>query len=288
MQCGSIVPVLLVSVVMGAVSILSTFADCAFASPSLPWERRTPFREGAIHYEMSGTQEGTEILYIKDFGRLRVKQSQSTMDVLGRTVSTRTREVTTPEWVTRYNFSDNWGEKHSNPARVYQEEYERLSPEEQTIFARNAAQIGPSLFENAGSIVQSRSGNLLGFSCDQVSFGGFSSSCLLHDTDIPLQAEARVMGVINRLKAVRIDLVSPVPDELFAPPDGMTAAVNEEAEAMLRQAIHQAVLILKEPDGINALQKQARQFLSSMDADDGEDSTPEEKAPPRLLRRTIR
>lgn len=279
MQTGYFVPFFFLSLALSAT---------ALADEGLPWERRAPFREGAIHYEVSGTQQGTEILYIKEFGRLRVKQSQSTMEVLGRTVSTRTREVTTPEWITRYNLSDNWGEKNTNPARLYQQEYEQLSAGEKKVFAANAGKIGPSLFENAGSIVQSRSTAILGFTCDQVSFGGFSSSCLLHDTDIPLQAEARVMGVINQLKAVRIDLTSPVPDELFAAPAGIQAPVNEEAEAMLRKAIHQAVQILKEPDGINTLQKQARQFLPRLNEDEEEQTAPEQKMPPRLLRRTVR
>ena len=155
MQVGLIVPILLVSLAMGGIGT-SVRADEA-----LPWEHRTPFREGAIYYEMSGTQQGTEILYIKDFGRLRVKQSQSALNVLGRTINARTREVTTPEWVIRYNLSERWGEKNSNPARLYQQEYEQLSPGEQKVFAANAAQIGPSLLENAGSIVRSRSGNML-------------------------------------------------------------------------------------------------------------------------------
>lgn len=278
MQVGLIVPVLVVSLAMGSIS------SVVRADEGLPWEHRTPFREGAIHYEMSGTQQGTEILYIKDFGRFRVKQSQSTMNVLGRTINARTREVTTPEWVFRYDLNERWGEKNSNPARLYQQEYEQLSQGEQKVFATNAAQIGPSLFENAGSIVRSRSGNMLGFICDQVSFGGFSSSCLLHDTDIPLKVEARVMGAINQLKAVRIDLVSPVPEELFVPLTDIHTAVNEEAEAMLRQAIHQAVQVLKQPDGISTLQKQARQFLPRED----EEAVPEQRVPTRLLRRTVR
>lgn len=282
MQVGLIVPILLVSLAMGGIGT-SVRAD-----EGLPWEHRTPFREGAIYYEMSGTQQGTEILYIKDFGRLRVKQSQSALNVLGRTINARTREVTTPEWVIRYNLSERWGEKNSNPARLYQQEYEQLSPGEQKVFAANAAQIGPSLLENAGSIVRSRSGNMLGFVCDQVSFGGFSSSCLLHDTDIPLKVEARVMGAINQLKAVRIDLASPVPEELFVPLADIHTAVNEEAEAMLRQAIHQAVQVLKQPDGISTLQKQARQFLPRADAEDDEKAVPEQATPTRLLRRTVR
>ena len=279
MQPGFLVPVFL---------LFLALSTTAFADESLPWERQTPFREATIHYEMSGTQQGTEVLYIKDFGRLRVKHSQSTMEVLGRTVSTRTREVTTPEWIIRYNLSDTWGEKNTNPARLYQQEYEQLSVGEKKIFAANASKIGPSLFDNAGSIVQSRSSSMLGFACDQVSFGGFSSSCLLHDTDIPLKAEARVMGVINQLKAVRIDLASPIPDEFFTAPAGIQAGVNEEAEAMLRKAIHQAVQILKQPNGIITLQKQARQFLPRMDEEEEEPTPAEQKIPPRLLRRTVR
>ena len=96
------------------------------------------------------------------------------------------------------------------------------------------------------------------------------------------------MGVINQLKAVRIDLASPIPDEFFTAPAGIQAGVNEEAEAMLRKAIHQAVQILKQQNGIITLQKQARQFLPRMDEEEEEPTPAEQKIPPRLLRRTVR
>lgn len=286
MHSGFFIPLLIFSL---------AFSATAHADESLPWERLTPFREGTIHYRITGAQQGTEILYIKDYGRKRVKESQSTMHVFGRTMTTKTRELTSPEWVLRYNLSDNWGEKNTNPARLYRQEYEQLGEGEKKIFATNAAQLGPSLFENAGSIVQSRSGSILGFQCDRISFGGFSSSCLLHDTDIPLQSEVRVVGTINRLQAVRIDLFSPVPDALFEPPANIQVAVNEEVEAMLRQAIHQAVQTLKQPGGIEALQEQARQFLPGQDADDAESAESTESQLPtsqnpsrKMQRRTIR
>ncbi len=278
MHAGSLVPVLILSLGIGS---------SAFADSNLPWERLTPFREGTIYYQVSGTQKGTEVLYIKDYGRLRVKQSETTMTVLDKTVSTKTRELTTPQWIIRYNLSDNWGEKNTNPARLYQQEYERLSPVEKTIFAANAAQLGPSLFDNAGSIVSRNSGSILGFACDQVSFGGFSSSCLMHNTDIPLQAEAKLVGMVNQIKAVRVDLVSPVPDEPFTPLTGIRVTVNEEAEAMLRQAIHQAVQTLKREDGLRSLQQQARQFLPEAE-EQATHSAPVQQSPPDRRQKTLR
>lgn len=278
MHTGSLVPILVLS--LG----LST---SALADSNLPWERLTPFREGSIHYRISGTQTGSEVLYIKDYGRRRVKQSETSMTLLDKTVRTRTRELTTPEWVIRYNLDESWGEKTTNPARLYQQEYERLSPAEKKIFAANTAQLGPSLFENAGSIVSRRSGSVLGFDCDQVSFGGFSSSCLLHNTDIPLQAESRLVGMVNRLQALRVDLVSPVPDELFIPLTSIRVTVNEEAEAMLRQAIHQAVQTLKREDGLRSLQHQARQFLPEAE-EQATQAEPTPTPPPKLRHKTLR
>ena len=278
MHVGSLVPILVFSLGIGT---------SAFADSNLPWEYLTPFREGTIYYQVSGTQKGTEVLYIKDYGRLRVKQSDTAMAVLDKTVNTRTRELITPQWIIRYNLSDNRGEKNTNPARLYQQEYERLSPAEKTIFAANAAQLGPSLFDNAGSIVFRNSGSILGFACDQVAFGGFSSSCLMHNTDIPLQAESKFVGMVNRIKAVRIDLVSPVPEELFTPLTGIRVTVNEEAEAMLRQAIHQAVQALKEEDGLDRLQQQARQFLPEAEKQ-ATHSAPVQQSPPDRRQKTLR
>ena len=38
-----------------------------------PWELKLPFEKAVIHYEISGSQTGTETLYIRDFGNERVK-----------------------------------------------------------------------------------------------------------------------------------------------------------------------------------------------------------------------
>ena len=43
----------------------------------LPWEMKLPFKEATIHYELTGSEQGKETLYIKDYGKLRAKHHQS-------------------------------------------------------------------------------------------------------------------------------------------------------------------------------------------------------------------
>jgi hypothetical protein len=48
--------------------VLFCFVAVAFAG-DLPWEMKLPFKQATIRYELKGSQQGTETLYVKEFGK---------------------------------------------------------------------------------------------------------------------------------------------------------------------------------------------------------------------------
>ena len=55
--------------------ILLFFCSLAWGE-DLPWEMKLPFKEATIHYELTGSEQGKETLYIKEYGKLRAKHRQ--------------------------------------------------------------------------------------------------------------------------------------------------------------------------------------------------------------------
>jgi hypothetical protein len=230
-------------------------------SSTLPWDMRLPFQEAIIHYELKGTQQGLEILYIKDYGKFRAKHHTSKTSIMGMTTSTETIEITDPDWLTTYNLSDRSGEKITNPNKIYLTEYNKLSAREKSHIETNSKELGGSLLGQFGGDLEEKKTTILGYDCDVTTIGGLSTIYLLHGTDVPLRSEISIMGIVNSVNATAIDTSSPVPPQAFAPPVGITVVHNQEADAMMVQAIQQVLQTLKDPDGLEKLKNQSHSLL---------------------------
>ena len=116
---------------------LSTFCSMAFGA-DLPWEMKLPFKEATIHYELKGSQQGSETLYVKEYGRLRAKHHKASSTIMGRTTASETLELIDPDWVTTYNLTQKTGEKFTNPNKLYLAEYSKFNSKEKMNFEKNA------------------------------------------------------------------------------------------------------------------------------------------------------
>ena len=240
---------------------LLLFCTSLAMGSTLPWEMRLPFQEAIIHYELKGTQQGTEILYIKEYGKFRAKHHRSKTSIMGMTSSTETIEITEPDWITTYNLSERSGEKITNPSKIYLAEYNKLSSREKSQIDTNSKELGSSLLGQFGGNLEEKKTTILGYDSDVTTVAGFSTIYLLHGTDVPLRSEISIMGIVNSVNATAIDTTSPVPPQVFAPPTGITAVHNQQADAMMVQTIQQVLQTLKDPDGVEKLKNQSQSLL---------------------------
>ena len=227
----------------------------------LPWQSKLPFKQATIEYQLSGSQKGTDVFFIQDFGRVRAKNHKATTTVLGMTTAENTVEITDQDWVTTYNIDKKTGEKVTNPNKLYMAEYNALTPVEKKNVEKNAQQLGASLMGHFGGEVKRSSGQLLGYDCDVTSMGTMSTVYLIRGTDIPLRSEVSIMGVRTTTIATRIDTTTAVPASAFAPPAGIIATLDKEADAMMSQTVHSMMATLKKPDGLEELKNKAHSAI---------------------------
>ena len=230
---------------------------CPALAENLPWETRLPFKAATITYALQGTEEGEEKLFIKDYGKIRSKHRTSATSVMASGTTTRTIEITDADWVTTYDLDQRTGTRVSNPAKLYREEYTRLSDSEKRNVEKNADQLGGAMMGQFGGSVKQSTTRILGYDADVTSVGNLSTVYLLRGTDLVLRSEMSVLGMRSTVEATAIDTKTPVPASAFAPPAGITAAIDREGEEMMTQTVRQMMATLKSPEGIESLKKQA-------------------------------
>ncbi len=227
-------------------------------SADFPWEVKLPFKEATIHYQLNGTEQGEETLYIKDYGRIRAKYHKGTTTVMGMTTSTETVELQDPDWIFTYDLVEKTGSKSTNPSKLYKEEYTKLSSSEKKNFDKNAKVLGAGMMAQMGGSVTRTNATFMGYACDVVTVQGMSTSTVFQGTDIPLKTEMSMMGMKSSTIATKVDTSAAIPETVFFPPAGIAAELNPQAEAMMQGTIQQMVGTLKEPDGATKMQQQAQ------------------------------
>ncbi len=101
-----------------------------------PWNRKLPFKELAIHYIVSGMENGTETLFIQDYGQRRALVHEGTTSIMGFSSRNRRLEITDPDWHYTFDLEKQTGSKTVNPMKIYRQEFNKLSAAEKKMSAR--------------------------------------------------------------------------------------------------------------------------------------------------------
>lgn len=236
--------------------LLVSFALCATASAETnPWDTKLPFKEATIQYSITGSETGSETLYIRDYGKERSRHRKSTAEMMFMTTDTDQIEITSPDWIHTIDMKARTGTKVTNPVKFIIEEYNRLSSPEKDMVNKNAQEMGTSMMQGMQGSVQQNAENILGYSCDLVSVAG-TTSYSIHGTDITLKSDAAMMGMNFSTVATQINEGS-VPGNVFTPPPGIQITHDKEADDAAMAMAKSTIDTLKSPDASQKMQEQA-------------------------------
>jgi hypothetical protein len=197
-----------------------------------PWETRLPFKKGTIQYKITGSQNGTETLYIKDFGRTTARHQTVSMNLFGMTQTTEEIEITTPEWIYNVDLTDRTCEKSANPTKYMVEEFNTLSKKDKKKILKNTEKQGNQMIEGMNGSVQIKGAKVLGYTCDVVTVMGAKTYCFT-GTSIVLKSEADIMGMKMTSTATDIQKGKPATTH-FQVPQGILVHHNAQADAMAK------------------------------------------------------
>ena len=216
-------------------------------SEELPWEKKLPFENATIHYSISGLEQGEESLYIRDYGKERVKYSDSTTKIMGIAVQEKSVEFVTPDYIYSYDLQAQEGMKSVNPQKYMTKAYKELTPEEQKQVLENSKTMGGAFTQGMGGKIQEKAVKILGYDCDKIDVMGGGATYVMHGTGIPLKTEVNMMGMKMTTVATSVDTGKAEP-KYFVHPKGIDVQVDAEADAMSEAMSRQVMNAMKDPD----------------------------------------
>jgi len=220
-----------------------------------PWDMKLPFEHATISYEITGMESGTETLYIKDYGKYRAVHHDGTTSMLGFTSKARRLEITDPDWHYMFDLEEKTGTKTTNPTKLFNEEYKKLTAAEQENVRKNSEELGISMIKDFQGQTIEKAATILGYECDRTTVMGITVN-VIHKTDVPLLTEMNLMGMKAKILATAIDTSAPPAAEAFALPADITAVLDQAAEDGARQMTANFISTLKEPDGAEKMKAQ--------------------------------
>ncbi len=234
----------------------------AFAGGDSPWEVKLPFKKATITYSLGGMQEGTETLYIRDYGKETATYTETTTKMLGMVMKTQEVEIMTPDFIYSFDLTEQSGVKSVNPEKYMIEEYNKLSKAEKKQVKKNSETMGVSMTEGLGGEIEKNVTKILGYKCDKMTVMG-STVYMIHDTQVPLKTEVNMMGM--KMEIVATDVKEgKVDGAKFKHPEGIDLVTDNQADAAARTMAKQTMDMLKDPEGVKqgSMQTQQQQQLS--------------------------
>lgn len=198
-----------------------------------PWDKKLPFKEATIYYQIDGMQKGSSTTYIKDYGKKTAVYRDTSMNFLGMTKNSKTLEITTPDWIYNIDLIKKTGTKQANPVKYMKEEYYRLSKSDQKKLVKNSEKLGLSMLGNLNGKVEKKAAKILGYNCDKITMGGMTVYTI-SNTPLTLKSDGNMMGMKFTETAIKI-VKGSVPSSKFKIPGDISIRHDEQADEMIKQ-----------------------------------------------------
>ena len=212
--------------------VFAIFAP-AFAQTT-PFNKPLPFKEATISYKISGTERGTQTVYIKDSGKTIAKHKKTVMKIMGMKQETNSFTLITPEWNYTADLKKRTGSKVTNQQKFMIEEFNKLSAADKAKATANAEKLGVNLMQGMGGKIQKNAAKIKGYNCDKITIMGVNTY-VMSDTNIEMKSNSSMMGIKMNLEVTDIKKGGKFPANAFKLPAGINFVHNKQAEAMSRQ-----------------------------------------------------
>lgn len=226
--------------------LMMVLPGLAMAAKEDPWDRKLPFESATIKYTLGGMENGTETLYIKDYGKRTAKHHQGITSMMGMKMESDTLELVDPDWVYRYDLQKRTGTKITNPAKYMKEEYNKLTETEKKEVEKNAKELSVNFMQGGGGKIEENVTEMFGYKVDRATVMGITSYTI-HQTPIALKTEGSMMGMKIDTAATAVE-EGKVDDQYFAPPEDIEAVFDQRADDMSRMMARKTMNWLKDPD----------------------------------------
>jgi hypothetical protein len=210
-----------------------------------PFVHKLPFQTAVIKYKLSGSEQGTSVLYVD--GLRQARERDSSLNMMGMVQKRKALTITMPDKVIEVDLTAKTAKSHGNMQTYMAQEFEKLSPADKATVRKNSEKFGGMMAQQVmGGKPETTQGTFLGKPVDIVTIGQFTSNTW-KDTGITLKIKGTMMGMIIDEEAVSAETNVPIKSGLFEVPAGIQVVVDAQADQMMRNMAKSTLDMLKDP-----------------------------------------
>lgn len=181
----------------------ASFAGDELSNNDIRSGKLFPFKSAKVVYQKSGMTTGTETLWIDDYGRMQVRESNMTTKVMNITQTQETIAIVTPETITTINLKEKTAVKMANPAKNFYESLKKKSDAELEQFKKSMMNMGQQMTGQEVKPIGKE--KLLGKECDVYEMSMMGGTTKLWTwKNLNLKTETQMMG--NKISDVATSL----------------------------------------------------------------------------------
>jgi len=232
----------------------SLFLSTIILASSNPFEKKIDFKEGVIHYRVSGSEIGTKTLYIKDYGRYRTIYTNTKSKFMRDQKTIHKITYITPTYNYEIDLENNRTTKLPNLKYLLQIRLLKLSSTKRENVIKNYKKLKDRSILNLKGLFYPKAKNILGYVCNREIIKGITTYTV-KDSDLILETKANILGFNSHSSAIKIEKKELDP-KIFNINKKLTNSPTHKKVRELEKKADEIITYLQNPDIITTNAKQ--------------------------------
>ncbi len=165
------------------------------------FDKGVDFKDGVIHYSVSGSISGTKTMYIKNHGKRRVVYTNIKNSFMSRGKSKDKIKYVTPKWIYEIDLEKKMTTKLPNIKYLLLKKYKLLSEENKKVISQKLK--NRSIY-NVSGFVSDGENDILGYSCKLESIDGIMTHTA-KKSDLVLKTQTSILGFNQTVVATNLE-----------------------------------------------------------------------------------
>ncbi len=211
------------------------------------FDKGVGFKEGIVHYRVSGSENGIKTMYIKEYGKRRVIYTNTKSKFMKKNSITDQMTHITPKWIYKIDLETNTTTKLPNLKYLLFKRYLTLSKSEQQIVKNNLKFLKNRSLQNLQSNKIQEVGKVAGYLCNVESINGVTTYTA-QNSDLILKTETEILGFHTKTVATDIEK-KPINIKIFVLPKNLKIipkkqkvdAINQKADQIINYLLSENI-----------------------------------------------
>jgi hypothetical protein len=224
----------------------SLFISTTILASSNVFDKNIDFKEGVVHYRVSGSEIGTKTLYLKDYGRYKTIYTNTKSKFMRGQKTIRKITYITPKYNYEVDLKNNTATKLPNLKYLLQKKLLKLPSREREIVVKNFKKLKDRSILNLKGLFYPKAKNILGYVCNRESIKGITTYTA-KNSDLVLETKANILGFNSNSSATKIEKKQ-LDSKIFEISKKLTISPTPQKVRELEKKAEEIISYLQNPD----------------------------------------